>query len=207
MSKHKRTRKSEAAVVAAIAAELAPTPQLSAKFQLISRAGVQGGRRIQTRLERMIEAGDIPPESGYAGWRFGRDWIMSFGKGRVGWQIERSPVATGQKDPFDTKIDAATRVRAASEALDAAAKPPCAWVTAAEVVRAFVVDDAPLIEISQRCGFGDDRKAKRRLVAYLDILAEHYRAADEDAGRSDAPHSRNAVLQRLQPPLDADEAA
>jgi hypothetical protein len=118
--KRRKSRKPESAVVAEIAAELSPTPQLSAKFQVISRAGVQGGRRIQSRLEKWLESGALKPESAAAGHRFGMDYAIALGKSRGTWRLGLPPTKTGADfDPHQARLDAMGRVRAAAAALDA----------------------------------------------------------------------------------------
>jgi hypothetical protein len=74
-------------------------------------------------------------------------------------------------------------------------------------VRAFVVDDAPVSDISTRAGIANDKRLKQMLVGYLDALAAHYSQCDALRGRDTTPRSKAAALAMFLPPLDADEAA
>jgi hypothetical protein len=207
MSRRRRTRKPESAVVAAIAAELAPTPELAGRFDVVARAGVQGGKRIQSRLEKWLESGVLKPESAAAGHRFGMDYAIALGKSRGTWRLGLPPTKTGADfDPHQARLDAMGRVRAAAAALDAE-PPPCAWLRASEAVRLLVIEDMPVAEISTRAGIANDKTLRRLLLGYLDALATHYSQCDALRGRDTTPRSRGAALQLFSPPLDADEAA
>jgi hypothetical protein len=76
--KRRKSRKSEAAVVADD--NVGATLELSRRHEIVVRAGIRGGQRVRSRLERLIENGDVSPEAGYAGFRYGRDWALSLAR-------------------------------------------------------------------------------------------------------------------------------
>ncbi len=206
MSRKRKSRKVTAETkVVTLDKNVGATAELSQRHTIVARKGVRS-HRVQTRLERWIEAGDVSPEAGHAGWRFGKDYASSLGKGRSAWRVGLEPVKAGAgHDPYEVALNAAGRLREAIAAMNVA-PVPCAWVRPSELLHWFVIEDASVREIAEKCAMPDERRAKRLLIRYLGVLAEHYGRVDAERGRDITPSTAVDVLAKFTPPL-IDEAA
>jgi hypothetical protein len=101
--KRRKSRKSEAAVVADVGATL----ELSRRHEIVVGAGIRGGQRVRSRLERLIEnAMSVPklvmPVSGMAGigrsaWPGGSICAKIYGKGALPGPLDQRCATTAHR--------------------------------------------------------------------------------------------------------------
>jgi hypothetical protein len=202
MKRSRRPRKQSPAPAAAdVAADQAgPTAEFQTRYAIV-RHGV--GKRVMSRVEAMLERGELAPESAYAGLRYGQDFALSVGRSAAaGWRFDSPRAPKGSAlDPCQQAFDAAGRLREAENHLDREAPAPAPGHRPSELVRLVTIDDLPWTEAAMRLGVVDERKVKRAAVRCLDVLAEWYAKADEIHGKSDTPRTIADALQRFVPPM------
>jgi len=130
--------------------------------------------------------------------RYQRDWAVAIGRSRSCLAIE---ISSGNRGPpEDVRIDAASRLRAARDALDGAETSPLAsGHKPSQVVLWFAAEDLGVAAITRRIGILDTRKVKRALLRYIATLAAHYAKIDEVSGRSRTAHTKELALRQIDP--------
>jgi hypothetical protein len=178
----------------------APTPQLALRHQ-ITRHG--SAFRKLSRLERLVESGEISPQAGDSGRRYGSDYEIAFGGGfGSSWKLGQPPSQIrGGFDLGQVVVDATARVRAVAVFLNKTAQAPSPGCRPAQILQLAIVQDLPWSDVARQVGSPDVKKVKRLTLGYLDALATHYAAVDAERGRDDLAHTQAVALARFAPEL------
>lgn len=174
-----------------------PSDEYVRHHSVVSRAAGIGGVRVKTRLEQMLTSGDITAPESEAGWRFGRDWLIS-GFTSPGSSLSFFDVkSSGDPVPNEGKLDAARNHRLAADALRRPRRDQMDRNPVHTMV-AFAVEDRAIADIAADMA-STWRTAKRRIIKNLQILADHYADIDGATRKSTTLHTREAALQRFDP--------
>lgn len=174
-----------------------PNEEYFRHHSVVSRAAGIGGMRVKTRLEQMLTAGDITPPESEAGWRFGRDWLIS-GFTSTGSSLSFFDVkSSGDPVPNEGRLDAARNHRLASLALLRPRRDQFDKIPVQTMV-AFTVEDRAIADIAADMA-STWRTAKRRIIKNLQILVEHYDEVDGATRKSATLHTKEAALRRFDP--------
>jgi len=196
----------QALIDEALARRQVPTREFQSHHDLTMRSGADG-RRVRTRLERLLIDGFIGPEQCEAGRRFRMAWeVASSAGGRASFLGALSARSTWS-DNATTKFEAAARCREAIGALAAESGSRAAGLARAEWLRRIMVDDASFAELGRELSV-HPTTARRRVIEGLRTLADHHAEQDRVRGKDTMPHSVKDALRKFEPQeSDAPEAA
>lgn len=177
-----------------------PTKQFQAKHETIAR-GHSCGRRIYSKLERLLRMGVIQPDESEAGRRFKHDCEkgdMPHGRSC----LDISAGGGGDGHPSMERLDAARRFMDAKQALnDTVGLPRSEFIKPAAMLTLFCVNDTSYPKIAERAWISED-KVRSWIGQYLKVLASYYAEIDRKSGKSTTSYSRDQALSRFDPKDD-----
>jgi hypothetical protein len=144
-----------------------PTNEFRAHHHVIAR-GRSGGFRVLSRLEKLLLGGDITRRQFQAGQAFANAYLLAYESGSS--SLAGSEVR-GHFDQTGGRHLAAIRYAEARVKLDGseAASPG----SNSSLLLSMLIDNEGFNRIGRWLGI-TDKPAKRRIVGWLDVLAEHY---------------------------------
>jgi hypothetical protein len=187
------TSTNDADAVAALDVRDGPNEWFKQHFDVTDRARGTG-KRVLSRLDKLLLDDDISPGEFEAGRRFADSWnsahasrgcasFMRSTHGGGGGDYDRGPLM---------RLAAATRFREARDAIIGGFANAETGRMAAEVLRRFVVDDESFNEIGKVLGV-DHKTALRRATKALCLLSHHYANVDHNRGRSTMAPSNESL--------------
>ncbi len=190
----------QALIDAALTPRDAPTPQFERHHDVVARSGGDG-RRVRTRLERLLIDGFIGPEQCEAGRRFRMAWEVASSAGGRASFLGALSARSIWSDNATTKFEAAARCREAIGALAAVSGSRAAGLARAEWLRRIMVDDASFAELGRELSV-HPTTARRRVIQGLRTLANYHAEQDRVRGTDTMPHSVKDALARFEPQKD-----
>lgn len=181
-----------------------PTEEFRRHHEVITRAGTSTGRRVRTRLERMLLEGDIAPAQSEAGRRFAWSYAVGCNPGVRSCLAASLSGGRGDGGFTDNRHQAFVAYDEARRALDGGINPQAVVSAPSNVLTKFCVDDASFSEIAEELGLRD-ATVKRWIRRYLETLAEHYAGVDRRLGRTATAETVEMALRRFEPLDAADE--
>ena len=190
-----------------------PTKQFEAKHETITR-GHSFGRRVYTKLERLLRTRFIRPEESEAGLRFKRDCEkgdMPHGRSC----LDTSSGGGGDGHPSMGRLDAARRFMDAKHALDNMDDlPRSKFIKPSRILTFFCIYDTAYIKLAEMAcvaenpkGDGEEKQVtedqvKSWVCQYLKVLAAYYAEIDRKGGRSTTSYSVEQALSHFDPKND-----
>lgn len=176
-----------------------PTEEFRQKHQLTYLKDSAARRRL-TGMEQLLLKQQITPEEFEAGYaRFAVDWLKGYvGKSKSSWDMSGGGAGAGHPD--ETRHDAATRYSAAEHYLDGNRSPVANGVARSKIMLMFCVEDQSFAAIGRTINRSAD-STKARVRHLLELLAEHYKNVDREAGISETASTKDAALKRVDPKL------
>lgn len=183
-----------------------PTKWFEQHHEVVQRAGMSGGKRVRSQLERFLADSTITPAQSEAGRRFA--WSYAVGCSERGRSCLAMTVSRGASDyGADTKHQAFIAYDEARIMLDGNRHALALRFFPTAVMVKFCVEDVPLQEIASETMNASAKTAKRRVCEYLAQLAAHYEDVDRRQGRSTTVYTREAAPRRFEPLDKQDEEA
>ena len=181
-----------------------PTKEFGQHHDVIPRAGTTTGKRVRSRLEKLLLDSHITPQQSEAGRRFAWSYSVGCNPG-VRSCLGNMVAGTGGGGITDTRHQAFVAYDDARKVLDSNINPQVVQSAPSNVLTRFCVDDAPFSEIGEELGGVSASTVKRRILGYLETLVGHYAAVDRKRGRSTTAETRAEALRRFEP-LDRADA-
>jgi hypothetical protein len=177
-----------------------PTSQFRFHHDVIGRAGTSGGKRVRSRLEKLLVDGAISPQESQAGLRFAWSYAVGCNPGvRSCLGSILSGGGGGGGGATDTRHQAFVAYDEARKVLDGRTNPQVVGSAPSNVLTRFCVFDISFNEIAEEIGSVSASTVRRRIPRYLATLAEHYAEVDRKRGRSTTAQTRADALNRFDP--------
>ena len=175
-----------------------PTAEFRQHHEVITRAG-SAGKRVRTRLEKLLLGDSISPQESEAGLRFAWSYAVGCNAGvRSCLGSVLGGGGAGGGGVTDTRHQAFVAYDEARKVLDGRTNPQVVLSAPSNVLTNFCVYDLAFSEIGE--GLGVTAAAvKRRILGYLTALADHYAAVDRVAGRCTTAQTHEEALRRFEP--------